>query len=678
MPPKTAQAPASKRPLEDGPSTIQQPPKRNPQMTAGKEGVVKPPPIPTRPVAASSSLKGANVNKGPSISAAQHDMLKSELTKANEANDVLRKEMFSSTIEGANKEKMSQAQVAELKKEHALQIEMLEHEYQQHLQAEVKVHAGELNIVKDKLHEAQQDLTAANEQISKSKAEKMMMEDEMEDLKQKSHAEVANLTQKLSDAIQEKVAVDAECAALTSRLAMTTAALKAEEDRTATLRQSGVEASSNVAFLTAEKASVEARLASKTVECDQLRDQVATANARLLASQGNIFQLSASDKEKDELLVMGERERRKLLNIIEDMRGNIRVYCRVRPTAAGSPSAQLDFPDKLDHRQIDVKVTRDTVTGSKKEEKPMSFKFDTVFEPNTTQEQIFERVGPLVESVLDGYKVCVFAYGQTGSGKTHTMEGQPDAPGLIPRAIQQIFDSAETLQQQYSWSFTMTCTYVEIYNDIIRDLLTDNDDYTRAVCEKDEVRHDIRHEGKTDTTITGVRTVTVMMPIQVQEVLAVAAKNRSTAKTKLNERSSRSHSLFTLKVDGVNKMLGTKTSGVLCLIDLAGSERVADSGVQGKQFKEAIAINKSLSHLGDVIVALGKEGGAEANHIPFRNCKLTYMLQNYLGGDACKMLMLVNVSPSEEHTQESISSLRFAQKVNSTVIGPAKKRAQAT
>jgi len=506
--------------------------------------------------------------------------------------------------------------------------------------------------------------TAARAELARSKAENAVLREEMFDIV------------KSREVMQQQH--ESNVAALNTNLQEREKALNEEIAQRISLLEKLSETQGRLDSLTEAKNALDTEHSVVTAERDKLREQVIAANARLIASQGSLSLLSASDKEKDELLVKGERERRKLLNQIEEMRGNIRVYCRVRPTAEGTPPpSHIDFPDKLDHRQIDVKVIKDNVTGVKKEEKPMSFKFDTVFEPATTQEQVFERVGPLVESVVDGYKVCVFAYGQTGSGKTHTMEGSPGSPGLIPRAIQQIFDSAEALQQQYSWSFTVTCTYVEIYNDIIRDLLTDNDEYTRAVCDNGEVKHEIRHEGKTDTTITGVRSVTVTLPMQVQEVLTVAAKNRSTAKTKLNERSSRSHSVFTMKVEGYNKMLGTKTLGVLCLIDLAGSERVSDSGVQGKQFKEAVAINKSLSHLGDVITALGKEGGTEANHVPFRNCKLTYMLQNYLGGDVSKMLMLVNVSPSEDHTQESISSLRFAQKVNSTVIGTAKKRTQA-
>ena len=419
----------------------------------------------------------------------------------------------------------------------------------------------------------------------------------------------------------------------------------------------------------AETVALGIRIAQLTAQNECLSSHLSAANTRLGGLQGNISQLSLQDSEKDQLLVKGERERRKLHNQLDELRGNIRVYCRVRPNfGAGVAPAQIEYPDKLDHRLLEIKQGRDNATSTGRQEKALKFNFDTVFPPETTQQDVFERVGPLVDSVLDGYKVCVFAYGQTGSGKTHTMEGGPDegSQGLIPRAIAQLFESAEKLKTSYSWSFTVSCTYVEIYNDDIRDLLTDSD----AVLEHGETKHEIRHEGKSDTTVTGVREMTVHAPCDVQEVLTIAGKNRSTARTKLNDRSSRSHSVFTMKMDGVNTMIGTKTSGVLCLIDLAGSERPVESGATGSRFKEAVAINKSLSHLGDVIAALGSENG----HIPFRNCKLTYLLQNYLGGDACKMLMLVNVSPAEDHVCESVSSLRFAAKVNSTVIGTAKKR----
>eukprot|EP00760_Papus_ankaliazontas_P005535 PhM_4_TR12643/c0_g1_i1/m.58534/K10405/KIFC1; kinesin family member C1 len=426
-------------------------------------------------------------------------------------------------------------------------------------------------------------------------------------------------------------------------------------------------------------AALTAQCAAKEDMINSLRGNLQGATMDMSSLQGA---LSCKEREMAEMLAKGERERRKLLNQIEELRGNIRVYCRVRPTFDPNTAvAQIDFPDALDHREIVVRQTRENATSTGKSEKPQNFKYDYVFGPDTTQSEVFDQVSPLVESVLDGYKVCVFAYGQTGSGKTHTMEGRDgELQGIIPRSIVRLFESAQSLAAEHKWNFTVSCTYIEIYNDVIRDLLADSDEYHRAVCDGGDVKHEIRHEGKQDTYVTGVRSVVVQESYQVQELLRTAAKNRSTARTKLNERSSRSHSVFTLKFEGVNPLLGQKTLGVLCLIDLAGSERVVESGAIGNasRMKEAVSINQSLSHLGNVISALGesnaKDGTNSAGHIPFRNCKLTYLLQNYLGGEGSKTLMFVNVSPQEDHVSETANSLRFAAKVNNTVIGTAKKR----
>eukprot|EP00759_Apiculatamorpha_spiralis_P047561 PhF_6_TR43165/c1_g1_i1/m.66108/K10405/KIFC1; kinesin family member C1 len=399
-------------------------------------------------------------------------------------------------------------------------------------------------------------------------------------------------------------------------------------------------------------------------EINRQNDVISRMQSNLGQTQGSLSEYAMREKEKEVLLIAGERERRRLLNVIEDLKGNIRVYCRVRPHFGSAPKAQIEFPDKLDHREIEIRQTRDNATSTGTVVKPVTFKYDHVLGPESTQETVFDEVKQMIDSCADGYKVCIFAYGQTGSGKTHTMEGTGSDVGIIPRAMEQLFNTTRQQSQEFEWKYTMTCTFVEIYNENIRDLLADPEEY-----QKNTTEHEIRHEGKIDTTVTGVTVRQVNAPWEVQELLDSARRNRTTARTKLNDRSSRSHSVFTMKVDGVNAKLQKRNNGVLCLIDLAGSERVAESGVQGQQLKEAIQINKSLSHLGDVIAALGNGEG----HVPFRNSKLTYMLQNYLG-EGSRTLMFVNVSPSEEHVSETINSLRFAAKVNSTTIGVAKKR----
>jgi len=182
-------------------------------------------------------------------------------------------------------------------------------------------------------------------------------------------------------------------------------------------------------------------------------------------------------------------------------------------------------------------------------------------------------------------------------------------------------------------------------------------------------KYDIKHDNKGTTTISELEYVEVKTIDKVFDLLRIASKNRVVAYTNCNDRSSRSHSVFSLQITGKNESTGQTTHGVLNLIDLAGSERLKESKSQGDRLKETQSINSSLSYLGDVIHALANK----EKHIPFRNSKLTYLLQNYLGGDS-KTLMFVNISPNLENVNETVNSLRFASKVNSCQIGTAKKR----
>lgn len=227
----------------------------------------------------------------------------------------------------------------------------------------------------------------------------------------------------------------------------------------------------------------------------------------------------------------------------------------------------------------------------------------------------------------------------------------PELMGMIPRAVQQIFETASHLEDK-GWNYTMEAQYLEIYNETIRDLLA-----------KDVADHkyEIRHDPKTNKTrVSDLCVVPVSKQSEVFSLLRRATHTRSVGATNLNERSSRSHSVFTLRLNGINSITTESCEGVLNLIDLAGSERLAQSGATGDRLKETQAINKSLSCLGDVIAALANK----QDHIPYRNSKLTFLLQNSLGGNS-KTLMFVNVSPLPCHFNETLNSLRFATKVRS-------------
>lgn len=279
-----------------------------------------------------------------------------------------------------------------------------------------------------------------------------------------------------------------------------------------------------------------------------------------------------------------------------------------------------------------------------------------MFGPTSRNSDVFDEISQLVQSALDGYNVSIFAYGQTGSGKTYTMS---TADGMIPRAVAQIYQAAESLTSK-GWVYSIEGSFLEIYCENMRDLLASKS----TSASKLEIRHD---EKKRTTQIEGLTVARLDSPEKVDEILATAARNRTVAATAANERSSRSHTVFMLTLEGRNEGTGERSRGVLNLIDLAGSERLNHSHAAGDRLKETQAINKSLSCLADVIYALGNDQG----HVPYRNSKLTYLLQYSLGGNS-KTLMFVNVSPLREHSGETLCSLRFATKVNSTQIGTAK------
>ncbi|XP_033831714.1 kinesin-like protein KIFC1 [Periophthalmus magnuspinnatus] len=363
-------------------------------------------------------------------------------------------------------------------------------------------------------------------------------------------------------------------------------------------------------------------------------------------------------QQKDELY-SGEMERRKLHNAIQELKGNIRVFCRVRPLVDGGLSKHIHLASD-DKTSISLAKTEESHTGKGTDtQRNYSFSFDRVFGPQASQQEVFEEISLLVQSALDGYNVCCFAYGQTGSGKTYTMEGDEfhESRGVIPRAVQQIFKASDKLSSQ-GWEFTFTASFVEIYNETLRDLL-----YTGKADKRPE--HEIR-KSNNDLTVTNLTYQKVSCEDQVLGLIALANQNRSTAQTAQNDRSSRSHSVFKLDIEGVNTGRDVKCKSALCLVDLAGSERMLKSQSQGDRFKEMTAINGSLSNLGIVITALANK----ESYIPYRNSKLTYLLQNCLGGNS-KTLMFVNIAPEPDSFGETLNSLRFASKVNDCVIGTA-------
>ncbi|KAI9228490.1 MAG: P-loop containing nucleoside triphosphate hydrolase protein, partial [Piptocephalis tieghemiana] len=408
-----------------------------------------------------------------------------------------------------------------------------------------------------------------------------------------------------------------------------------------------------------------------------------------LAHHRSIIQDMEGKVQKEEIL------RRRLHNTIQELKGNIRVFCRVRPLLEHEHEELNHIRFGTDLEQATIELTQATASGvsGKAGTKTYPFTFDRVFPPTSRQGEVFEEISQLVQSALDGYPVCIFAYGQTGSGKTYTMEGpgdpnqrmvHPEHMGMIPRTARQIFEAAEALREK-GWVYRMEGQFVEIYNEVVYDLLGDPKPTSVTSAPVSSLRGpnigagrgseggkrcEIKHNDRTKTTIiTDAATVLVDSPEKVTELLQRAAANRAVASTQCNDRSSRSHSVFILRLHGTHETSGETCDGVLNLIDLAGSERLSVSGSTGDRLRETQAINKSLSSLGDVIQALANK----EPHIPFRHSRLTFLLQNSLGGNS-KTLMFVNVNPQMASFNETLCSLRFAAKVNSCQIGTAKRQ----
>ena len=375
--------------------------------------------------------------------------------------------------------------------------------------------------------------------------------------------------------------------------------------------------------------------------------------ARRVASDMETYKKIAEERERriEELerqALDAEATRRALHNQIQELRGNVRVFCRVRPTT--SDSACVECPAD----GSSVALTKPDAAGNV----PACFEFDRVFGPDSTQGEVFEEVSQLVQSALDGYKVCLFSYGQTGSGKTHTMLGDHSSSenrGVIPRAVAAVVEASERNAKK-GWTYEMRASYVEIYNEQVRDLLKLGSGHSD--------KHAIVHSPSGVTEVSGVQCEPVASVEAAHALVRRAANARAVEATQMNAQSSRSHTVFMLYVVGRHAASGSTLSGCLNLVDLAGSERVGRSGAEGARLKEACAINKSLSCLGDVFQALSNKRA----HVPYRNSKLTYLLQPCLGGDG-KTLMFVNINPEAPSAEESLCSLKFAAQVNAVELG---------
>lgn len=378
---------------------------------------------------------------------------------------------------------------------------------------------------------------------------------------------------------------------------------------------------------------------TRALVASELQQQLPQVLAQALQSKVADLQKLVEDGSKewrDKYNVECDK-RRKLHNLVQELKGNIRVYARVRPMTAAEAEAGscLSFlgPDEIQIRNEDMGVKK-------------AFQFNEVLKPESSQADLFTNIRDLVVSMIDGFNVCMFAYGQTGSGKTHSMQGTKDNPGVYMRTFKELFKVA---QERATWKIELKGACVEVYNEELRDLLNTN--------QKQKLQ--VRQEKGGGNHVPGLTVQPVNSPDEVDALLSTAQENRTVAATDMNLHSSRSHLVVQI-IGCMTNPDGKQFSSAITLVDLAGSERIAKSGVSGDRAKEAIAINKSLSALGDVIASRASKSA----HTPYRNSILTHFLQDSLGGDS-KTLMLLQLNPCASHVEESMCSLNFGARVNS-------------
>uniref|UniRef100_A0A673YEW3 Kinesin-like protein n=1 Tax=Salmo trutta TaxID=8032 RepID=A0A673YEW3_SALTR len=493
------------------------------------------------------------------------------------------------------------------------------------LQEQLSLQRQLLRELETQLHESQRTSTQLRAQI-------LVYEGEMERAQGQLEAEMQNLEEEKNRVIEDAfIRAESEMKAVHENLAGVRMNLLTLQPalRTLTCDYNCLKRQVQDFPFMLEKAMTEAKQ-----EICQVIGEVSSANQELLR------------KYKREMNL-----RKKCHNELVRLKGNIRVFCRVRPVCRG----EHDSAENM----VSFDPDDDALLYLSNKGKLMTFELDKVFHPQATQEGVFQEVQSLVTSCIDGFNVCIFAYGQTGSGKTYTMEGVAKDPGINQRALRLLF--SEVTEKAPDWDFKITVSMVEIYNETLRNLLGDNQG------EKLDIK--MNPDGSGQLYVPGLTEFTVQSPEDINRVFELGHMNRATACTNLNEHSSRSHALLIITVAGVNSSTGHRTQGKLNLVDLAGSERIAKSGAEGSRLREAQCINKSLSALGDVINALR----SRHSHVPFRNSRLTYLLSDSLSGDS-KTLMMVQVSPLVCNMSESVCSLKFAQRVRTIELGNATRR----
>eukprot|EP00928_Gymnodinium_smaydae_P074362 TRINITY_DN5741_c0_g2_i1.p1 TRINITY_DN5741_c0_g2~~TRINITY_DN5741_c0_g2_i1.p1 ORF type:complete len:1176 (-),score=203.57 TRINITY_DN5741_c0_g2_i1:156-3683(-) len=336
----------------------------------------------------------------------------------------------------------------------------------------------------------------------------------------------------------------------------------------------------------------------------------------------------------------------------QEIQDKVCVAVRVRPLS----QKELREGGKS---SVDVSASQVTLTVDVKQP-PMRYNFDNVFDSGASQEQVYKSLGlPLLDRALEGYNCTVFAYGQTGAGKTHTMlnHQEDEQRGLVPRFAEELFERITRIQNESPHQkFLVQCSFLEIYNEILYDLFVP----TRS---KAATGLEIREQKGIGIYVKDLTEIVVESCSKLIALIHQGFDMRATAATKMNQASSRSHCIITIKLNRKDDQdSSNNTFSSVSLVDLAGSERAKDTGAEGTLLKEGANINKSLSALGNVINALSSQSTSQKKlFIPYRNSKLTRVLQESLGGNSF-CTMLANISPASVNSEETLSTLNYAKR----------------
>eukprot|EP00948_MAST-09A_sp_MAST-9A-sp1_P000985 g985.t1 len=540
------------------------------------------------------------------------------------------------------------------------------------LTKEIETLNGESETLLNKIQNLQQELAQVSADLDDAKAQNKISDlenrkkeekiqkqlDSLRSLLQKKDAQLSNYEETLNKVQNEREQLK-QC--------------KSELQTAKEERDSAIERSEKLS------AEMEATIASRSRDIEKRVMQTArdAIESSKMEADRRINEMKMKVSQAEEKYDQERIHRRMLNNRLMEIQGNIRVFCRSRPLLKGhdaegcrnvlgfrGSSGEIEVKDQMNNYE----------TGHR-------FEFDHVFDTNAEQKNVFTEVRPFVISALEGFNVCVFAYGQTGSGKTHTMIGgqSGEKQGVFIRTLSALFDEKERLRRTFN--FTYSISMLEIYNENIIDLLATNQNNSKGRGRKPL---DIRRGRDGTSFVDGLTDMEVKSMRDVIEIMDIGNKARTTGSHDVNLHSSRSHLVLTCRILGRsvgNMSTGTGSQGgvrqihcKLNLIDLAGSERLSRTGASGERLREAKHINKSLSALGDVIQALGKSSpqtGSRGGHVPFRNSKLTHLLQDSLSGNS-KVLMFVCVSPTHFSVDETLCSLKFAERCRAVKLGMAK------